>query len=189
MKKLFTLLATLIFSFCISISALAAEKQQEQPIERDGKVTLSDNLKTHYQKLKEYSIVEFPFLKPNTTILVSNDCPVRFNQPVKHTIIYFYKEKVALLNYEFKDPTAQEALVKEIDKKYNSPVVEKKHSKKTTGNYINETYEWDVIVGGIVLTHRTHPILGESLTLSYIIKGVIDDPTYLKGELPKIPDM
>ena len=77
MKKIFTLLATIIFTLCLSISAFAAETQVEQQPVRDGDVSLSDNLKTHYQKLKEYSIIEFPFLKPNTTILVSNDCKIR----------------------------------------------------------------------------------------------------------------
>lgn len=188
MKKIFTLLATLIFTLCITISAFAGEAQTEQPV-RDSNVTLSDNLKTHYQKLKEYSIIEFPFLKPNTAIIVSNDCPIRFNQPVKHVITYFYKEKVALLNYEFKNTASKEALVKEIDKKYNSPIVKKTNKKEHTGNYTREVYEWETPVGGIVLTHRTHPIIGESLTLSYIVKGVIDDPTYINGEMPQIPDM
>lgn len=189
MKKIFTLLATLIFTFCITISAFATEIQAEQKTIRDGKVTLADNLKTYYQKLNEYSIIEFPFLKPNTTILVSNDCKTELNQPVKHATIYFYKEKVALLNYEFKNPASQEALVKEIDKKYNSPIVKKTNKKEHTGNYTREVYEWETPVGGIVLTHRTHPIIGESLTLSYIVKGVIDDPTYINGEMPQIPDM
>ena len=186
MKKLLVMLMALMM---FAASGYAEKSEAEQQPTRDGKVTLSDSLKTHYQKLKEYSIVEFPFLKPNTTILVSNDCTVRFNQAVKHTIIYFYKEKVALLNYEFKDPKAKDLIVTAINQEFNSPVVERKHSKKTTDNYTSETYEWDVIVGGIVLTYRNHPILGESLTLSYIIKGVIDDPTYLNSELPTVTGM
>ena len=188
MKKLFTLLTTLIFSLCISISVLAAEPQAEQTV-RDGKVTLSDNLKTHYQKLKEYSVVEFPFLKPNTTILVSNDCPTRYNQPVKHVIIYFYKEKVAMFNYEFKNPSSKEAIIEAVNKECSNLLFTKKHNKETKGNYTRDVYEWDSPIAGIVLNHRSHPVTGDSLTLSYVVKGIIDDPTYLKGDLPQIPDM
>lgn len=189
MKKIFTLFATFIFTLCITISVLAAEKSTEQQPIRDGKVTLADNLKTHYQKLKNYSVVEFPFLKPNTTILVSNDCPMRYNQPVKHVIIYFYKEKVALFNYEFQNSSNKEAIIEAINKECNSPIFTKKHNKENKGNYTRDTYEWDSPVAGIVLNHRTHPITGDSLTLSYVVKGVIDDPTYINGEMPQIPDM